>query len=224
MMNQKQRFKQFAVGITFALSLSLTACGSNNEDPVAQQTPPAVTEAPETAPSTEPTVEPSIEPTKEPAEDKDNNKKEDERSETSVLIDSIHDLAKKGKVPNCSYAASTALFDEIEKNWGKPDSNETAGKGNYAVYENKGITFGYNKGLIVFDVRSYESKLQKITLKEIEAQLGKADEKTVNGKDDIYMYEVNDQFQLKFIIPQSSGKVHHISVFSPKDAKNNMAG
>lgn len=46
----------------------------------------------------------------------------------------------------------------------------------------------------------------------------------VNGNDKIYIYKVNDQFELKFVIPSSTGKVDHISVFSPEDSINNMAG
>jgi hypothetical protein len=127
-------------------------------------------------------------------------------------------------VPGTDYAAHLALFDEIEKSWGKPDVNETAGKGIYATYKEKGITFGYNKGMKVFDVRSYADELHAITLKQIEQALGKPDETAVSGEDDIYVYQVNEQYQLKFIIPQSGKGVDHISVFSPSDAKNNMAG
>ncbi|MGO4376576.1 DUF4309 domain-containing protein, partial [Paenibacillus sp. MCAF20] len=53
---------------------------------------------------------------------------------------------------------------------------------------------------------------------------GKADEQTKNGSDDIYTYEVNEQYQLKFVVSEKTGKVDHISVFSPQDTKNNMAG
>ncbi|MEM5687367.1 hypothetical protein AAHB49_17270 [Bacillus cereus] len=40
----------------------------------------------------------------------------------------------------------------------------------------------------------------------------------------MYVYKVNNQFELKFIIPKSTGKVNHISVFSPEDSINKMAG
>ncbi|KFM98690.1 DUF4309 domain-containing protein [Bacillus clarus] len=46
----------------------------------------------------------------------------------------------------------------------------------------------------------------------------------VNGNDKIYVYKVSNQFELKFIIPKSTGKVNHISVFSPEDSINKMAG
>ncbi|MBD2870472.1 DUF4309 domain-containing protein [Paenibacillus arenilitoris] len=227
-MKQSRRFKPFAAGIIFALALSLGAC--SGDEPNVQ--PPA-SEAPSTEPSIEPSIEPSGEPSAPPADEpsggldtpgSDTGNGGEVPSEGAVTIGELVELAKKGKVPGCEYAAHTALFDEIEKAWGKPDTNETAGKGIYAAYEKKGITFGYNKGMIVFDIRAYADELHSITLKDIEAALGKADKETVNGSDDIYAYEINEQFQLKFVIPESTGKVDHISVFSESDTKNNMAG
>ncbi|PHG65531.1 DUF4309 domain-containing protein, partial [Bacillus wiedmannii] len=53
---------------------------------------------------------------------------------------------------------------------------------------------------------------------------GKPASVKVNGEDKIYVYKVNNQFELKFIIPKSTGNVNHISVFSPEDSINKMAG
>ncbi|SDN71348.1 protein of unknown function [Paenibacillus sp. yr247] len=75
----------------------------------------------------------------------------------------------------------------------------------------------------IFDVRSSDPTLQKLTLKEIEHTLGKPADTKLNGNDTIYIYMANEAFQLKFIIPKSTGKVDHISVFSPKDSVNSMA-
>ncbi|WP_341281728.1 YjgB family protein [Paenibacillus sp. FSL H8-0537] len=133
-------------------------------------------------------------------------------------------LAKEGKIPEVNYAAHIALFDEIEQDWGKADSTEAAGKGIYAAYTKRGVTIGFNKGMKVFDMRSYATNLQQLSYADIEKSLGKADETATNGDDQICVYKVNDQYQLKFIIPKATGKVDHISVFSPQDAKNNMAG
>ncbi|WP_138752417.1 DUF4309 domain-containing protein [Paenibacillus sinopodophylli] len=222
-MNQTKRFKQFAIGISFALALSLTAC--SNEATNVEATQP-VAEMPSEQPSTEPTGAPSPEPTLEPTKDSEQsgNGAAEHGSEMSTLIGSIYDLAKDGKVAGSEYAAHSSLFDEIELKWGKPETNESAGKGMYATYKDKGITFGYNKGMVVFDVRSYSDKLKNITLKDLDIALGTAEEKTVSGDDEIYTYEVNKQYQLKFVITKSTGKVDHISVYSADDTKNNMAG
>lgn len=133
-------------------------------------------------------------------------------------------LAKEGKAPGIDYAAHKANIDEVEKAWGKPDKSDFAGEGIYSTYNKKNAVFGANKGGTVFDIRSSAPAIQKLTLKQIEAVLGKAADTKVNGDDTIYIYQANEQLQLKFIIPKSTGKVDHISVYSPEDTKNNMAG
>lgn len=223
-MNQTKRFKQFAIGISFAIALSLTAC--SNKDANADPTPPPATETPSEQPDTDTTAQPSAEPSVEPGKEGESNDSQDEAggSEIGELIGSIYDQAKEGKILGIDYAAHSSHYDDIEKKWGKADTNESAGKGMYATYKDKGVAFGYNKGMIVFDVRSYADSLHAITLKDLEIALGTADEKTVSGSDTIYTYEVNKQYQLKFAIPESTGHVDHISVYSPDDTKNNMAG
>ncbi|HDR4423487.1 TPA: YjgB family protein [Bacillus cereus] len=139
-------------------------------------------------------------------------------------VKELFELAKEGKVPNVPFAAHTADIEDIEKAWGKADKTEQAGNGMYATFTNKNVSFGFNKGSQVFDVRSYHAELKSITLQEIEKALGKAASVKVNGEDNIYVYKVNNQFELKFIIPKSTGKVNHISVFSPEDSINKMAG
>ncbi|MDC7975047.1 YjgB family protein [Bacillus sp. BLCC-B18] len=139
-------------------------------------------------------------------------------------VNDLFELAKEGKVPNVPFAAHTGDIEDIEKAWGKADKTEQAGNGMYATFTNKNVSFGFNKGSQVFDVRSYHAELKSITLQEIEKALGKAALVRVNGEDKIYVYKVNNQFELKFIIPKSTGKVNHISVFSPEDSINKMAG
>ncbi|MBG0961987.1 YjgB family protein [Bacillus sp. SRB1LM] len=139
-------------------------------------------------------------------------------------VKELFELAKEGKVPNVPFAAHTGDIEEIEKTWGKADKTEQAGNGMYATFTNKNVSFGFNKGSQVFDVRSYHAALKSITLQEIEKALGKPASIKVNSEDKIYVYRVNNQFELKFIIPKSTGKVNHISVFSPEDSINKMAG
>ncbi|GAB6437127.1 MULTISPECIES: YjgB family protein [Bacillus] len=177
----------------------------------------------------------SSEEKKEP-EAKSNNEEStkpqtDESQKDSVInqksindVKELFELAKEGKVPNVPFAAHTGDIEEIEKAWGKADKTEQAGNGMYATFTTKNVSFGFNKGSQVFDVRSYHAELKSITLQNIEKALGKAASVKVNGEDKIYVYKVNNQFELKFIIPKSTGKVNHISVFSPEDSINKMAG
>ncbi|KAB2441123.1 YjgB family protein [Bacillus luti] len=155
----------------------------------------------------------------------DSNSKNPALNEKSINhVKELFEQAKEGKVPNIPYAAHTGDIEEIEKAWGKADKTEQAGNGMYATFTNKNVVFGFNKGSQVFDVRSYHAELKLITLQEIEKALGKPASVKVNGNDKIYVYKVNDQFELKFVIPSSTGKVNHISVFSPEDSINKMAG
>ncbi|WP_258171164.1 YjgB family protein [Paenibacillus sp. R14(2021)] len=133
-------------------------------------------------------------------------------------------LAKTGKVKGISFAAHDSLIDDVEKAWGKADRTDSAGKGIYATYSKKHAVIGYNKGSRIFDVRSDAPELHGLTLDDIVSALGKAASITKNGSDTIYTYKAGSDFQLRFVIPKSTGKVDHISVYSPADTINNMAG
>ncbi|SET96822.1 YjgB family protein [Paenibacillus sp. NFR01] len=144
--------------------------------------------------------------------------------DTAKELKELLHLAEQGRAPGIKYAAHTGLIDDVKAAWGKPDVEESAGSGIYATYKSKDAVIGFNKGSRIFDVRSSAADLQKLTLKQIEAVLGQPEDTKTNGGDTIYIYPAGKQFQLKFIIPESTGTVDHISVFSPKDSFNNMAG
>jgi hypothetical protein len=145
-------------------------------------------------------------------------------SQTAQDIKAMLALAKDGKVKDIPFAADKGLIDDVEKDWGKSDKTDFAGKGMYATYAKKHAVIGFNKGSQIFDVRSDAPELQSLTLKQIEAALGKAAKVTKNGSDTIYTYEANKTFELRFIILADTGKVDHISVYAPADTVNNMAG
>ncbi|OMD74095.1 YjgB family protein [Paenibacillus odorifer] len=227
------QIKLIACSILLTGMIGLAGCSSNNEAGNSESQATAPTETAVTATS-EPEVSPASTPaatapetapaaTSSPTEtDKDSTGSNSQNSDKQLK--ELFELAKKGKVPGVKYAAHTGLIDEVEADWGKPDQQESAGKGIYATYTDKHVVFGFNKGSLIFDVRSSDSALQKLKLKQIEATLGKPDDTKVNGEDKIYTYQANDQYQLKFIIPSSTGTVDHISVFSEQDSFNNMAG
>jgi hypothetical protein len=223
------QIKFLAATILLTGMIGLAGCSSNNEAANSQSPTNAPTETAITATS-EPEASPSSTPaqtvpapTTSPTEtDKDTANTGSQSSDKQLK--ELLELAKKGKVPGVEYAAHIGLIDEVEADWGKPDKQDSAGKGIYATYTDKHIVFGFNKGSLIFDVRSSDEALQKLTLKQIKGTLGKPDDTKVNGEDKIYTYQANDQYQLKFIIPGSTGTVDHISVFSEQDSFNNMAG
>ncbi|WP_339317178.1 DUF4309 domain-containing protein [Paenibacillus sp. FSL R10-2734] len=222
------QIKFLAASILLTGMIGLAGCSSNNEqaNSAAPTTAPtetavAATSEPEVSPSASPeeTAPAAASSPTETNKDTANESKQNSEKQLKELLA----LAKKGKVPGVKYAAHTGLIDEVEGDWGKPDQQESAGKGIYATYTDKHVVFGFNKGNLIFDVRSSDSALQKLTLKEIEGTLGEPDDTKVNGEDKIYTYQANDQYQLKFIIPSSTGTVGHISVFSEQDSINLMA-
>ncbi|WP_379154844.1 YjgB family protein [Paenibacillus sp. sgz5001063] len=230
-------FKSTAGILILAAMLGLSACSSsnNNAGNDSQEAAPtaeaAATLQPEaSSPSAPPSTEPSEVPSAASPSAAGGGAAATSVPQTSVTQDSnkllaeLLQLAQQGKVPGVEYAAHTALIDEVEADWGEPDTKESAGKGIYATYSKKHVVFGFNKGSKIFDVRSSAADLQKLTLKQIEAVLGTPDRTTVNGSDKIYIYQAGKRYDLKFIIPEASGKVDHISVFSEQDSINNMAG
>lgn len=116
------------------------------------------------------------------------------------------------------------ILKKLKKRGGKQIKPNMQGTECTQLLQIKIIVFGFNKGSQVFDVRSYHAELKLITLQEIEKALGKPSSVKENGEDKIYVYKVNNQYELKFVIPKSTGKVDHISVFSPEDSINKMAG
>lgn len=202
--------------------LALTACQSGAPSAASGPSKPPESAAPSQQPGTATTPQAPAKPApSSPAAP--SNAEPDSASVETQLKDMLV-LARKGLVKGSEYAAHTGLIDEVEKKWGKADQIDSAGKGLYATYKKRGITFGFNKGELIFDVRSYDPELHKLTLPAIEKTLGKPKETAKNGDDQIYVYQASEQFELKFVIPAATGKVDHISVFSPQDAKNNMAG
>jgi len=209
-------FKAIASVIILGSMLGLTACNTSNQDASSN----TATTAPTTATATVTTATAKPAATKAPA----NITNTASTSSVTKEIKELLNLAKKGRVPNVTFAAHTGIIDDVEKAWGKPNKVDTIASNQYATYTEKKVVFGYNKGSQIFDVRSSSPQLQKLTLKQIESALGKADAVKVNNTDKIYIYKANNQFQLKFIISSSTGKVDHISVFSEKNSLNNMAG
>ena len=232
----KVYMKVLILFLTLTCVAALTACNNAEEKKQTNSTSENSTEkksdTSETSKKNEDTAPKTEKEPMEKPKDQDSVKPTTEsNSKNTVLnqksINHVKDLfeqAKEGKVPNVPYAAHTGDIEEIEKAWGKADKTDQAGNGMYATFTSKNVAFGFNKGSQVFDVRSYHSELKVITLQEIEKALGKPTSIKVNGNDKIYVYKVNNQFELKFVIPNSTGKVHHISVFSPEDSINKMAG
>ncbi|SFE58973.1 protein of unknown function [Paenibacillus catalpae] len=139
-------------------------------------------------------------------------------------VQALYKLAKRGKMEGVKYPVHTTVIDKVEKDWGKPDKTVWSGKGNYWTYKSRKVIFGFNKGSQIFEVRSSDPELQKLTRKSIEQALGKPDSPSYDDNNLYYSYSVSETFQIKFAISKKKDMVNYVSVYAPKDAVNNMAG
>ncbi|GAA0322390.1 hypothetical protein GCM10008967_11100 [Bacillus carboniphilus] len=156
-------------------------------------------------------------PVDQDATPKENEKEEETKSpeiDESDLISSIVQAAEQGKILEAPFQTETTSFLDIKEEWGDPDQVDQAGYGYYAAYEDRNVTIGYIQEGAVFDVRSYSDDVKSIDYSMMEEALGEPDETRYYGEDHIYVYQLTDDIQLKFIIPQSGETVHHISVFN----------
>ncbi|MED3625349.1 YjgB family protein [Bacillus thermocopriae] len=179
------------------------------------------TEAPNTSPKQPPTINEPTNPTN-PSNPPSNSQPNNNNPKHTTLIQEIVSLAKVGTVKNCSFPASTTVIDEVKLYWGEPDQEDFVAGNRYFTFSSHGIVFGVNKGEQIFDVRSYSKEIQQITFDEVEKVLGKPNNVRSNSGDKIWVYNVNEKFQLKFVGSKST--IDHISVFYPAGAKNQMAG
>lgn len=145
----------------------------------------------------------------------------------TALVKQSMSLAEQGKAINIPFAVQQNM-EAVQKVWGKPDSQNTAGAGIYATYGSHAAAFGINKGEQIFDVRSYSSKLKTITPSDVESVLGQPGDTRQTSDSVIYMYPAGADNQLLFVFPKTStgsiGKtVDHISVFWPQGTVNIMA-
>ncbi|MEO3945347.1 YjgB family protein [Gorillibacterium sp. CAU 1737] len=222
--------KRILTAMTLSGVLALSACSSNtSEAPSPSTAPSALAPTSSVAPTTVPTASPAASASTSVAPTSETTPKPTASREATAAQKQIRELvkvAKEGKVPGVPYAAHIGLIEDVKKDWGEPDKEDypAGSKGTYSTYSSKNAVIGWNKGSLIFDVRSNAPEIQKLTWSEVKAELGKPTDTKESGKDTIYIYRVSDQYELKFAVPGGEGKVDHISVFSPQDSINNMAG
>jgi len=149
---------------------------------------------------------------------------------TQTLLASMKQLAEQGKVINSDYAAKTTVIDDVKKKWGEPDKTEwvPAAKGNYATYSKYAMVFGINKGLQIFEVRSFDQQLKSISLDKTKAVFGTpAYDVKVKGEE-IIGYKAGTEYKIEFVFPEptssnSNPMMDHYLVLYPQGTVNSMA-
>ncbi|MBP2242734.1 peptidoglycan/xylan/chitin deacetylase (PgdA/CDA1 family) [Cytobacillus eiseniae] len=137
-----------------------------------------------------------------------------EADSTSILLNEILELANIGMTLGSQINVLESKMEQVKAEWGEPDKLDQAGKGSYATYDGKRVAVGFNEAGEIFDVRSYANSLSELTPAFIKETIGQPDQVRNVNNEEIYVYELNQMIELKFIIPNNSKAVHHLSILN----------
>ncbi|MFL0198164.1 YjgB family protein [Clostridium sp. WILCCON 0269] len=167
--------------------------------------------------------------TNKPSNSSDNNSSNVEDS-SKVFLSNIMQSAKQGKVINCEFTDKTNVIEDVKEKWGEPDKIDwvPAAKGNYATYSEHNIVFGFNKGSQIFEVRSFDSRIKKITLSKVKEVFGTPAYDVKSNGEEVIGYVATKEFKILFVFPQSTSNnkdllLDHYSVLYPQGTVNSMA-
>ncbi|HEX9025644.1 MAG TPA: YjgB family protein [Clostridium sp.] len=163
-------------------------------------------------------------------ENKTINNNETENNENS-LLKNIKTLAEEGKIINSNFADNSSNISDIEEKLGKADKSEWVGgaKGNYSTYSKYNVVFGSNKGGRIFEIRSFDSRLNDITLSKVEKYFGTPDHNVTSNGEIILGYVAGANYKILFVFKAPTNnntdpELDHYSVLYPKGTVNSMAG
>lgn len=135
-----------------------------------------------------------------------------EHEENDKVIKQTLNFATKGRVQESNFKLLDSI-DEVHKSWGNPSKTDLYKEYYYDEYSNRNTVFGYSADGDIFDIRSYNKEFKTLTTTEIISSIGKPSYTRNVNDETIYGYKLKDGIELKFIVPDSTGKVDHISVY-----------
>lgn len=147
-----------------------------------------------------------------------------------TILNNIKKLAQQGKIINCDFAVDSMVIDDVIKKWGEPDKTVYVGtaKGSYSTYSKHNVVFGWNKGSRLFEVRSFDKSLTKISLSMTKKVFGTPAYNVKSGRQVIIGYVASKDYKILLVFPQPTSSIKdplmdHYSVIYPKGTVNNMA-
>ncbi|WP_246577940.1 YjgB family protein [Clostridium psychrophilum] len=153
-----------------------------------------------------------------------------ENTSQKTLITNVFNLAKQGKVINSDFSAKTTDIDTVYKKLGKADKIDyvAKAKGNYATFTKYKLVFGFNKGSQIFEVRSFDDKISKVSLSMVKKTLGSPAYDVKSNGQVIIGYKTGQEYKLLLVFNDSSKSnsdplIDHYSVLYPKGTVNSMA-
>jgi len=143
------------------------------------------------------------------------------------LAEGMRYLATEGKVLGSEYPVGQTMFDAVENEWGTPYATNMYQRIMYASYPEQGIVFGYNKGMQIVEIRSFDLRLRELTRSEIKKVFGEPKETRSIGDQIIDVYLLTNKFESKIVYSRPTAKtpdphVDHMNVLAPKGFVNVM--
>lgn len=162
--------------------------------------------------------------------DSNSSKTQKQDNSQKTLLESIKNLSDQGKVINCDFPVKINISD-IETKWGKADASDyiSAAKGIYYTYSKHNVVFGCNKGDQIFEIRSFDSKLNKISISDVKEYFGTPAHDVKVSDEEVIGYVIGEEFKIEFVFPQykNSTKIpmlKHYNILYPNGTINNMSG
>lgn len=146
-----------------------------------------------------------------------------------TLLNDIKDLAESGKIIKCDFGVKNTNLTNVEESWGEADSTDyvPAAKGTYSTYNVHRVAFGWNKGMQIFEARSFEEELGEITYGLVEENFGTPNYSTECNGEKIIGYTAGEEFKILFVFPMvdnmKEAKLNHYSVLYSAGTVNSMA-
>lgn len=157
-------------------------------------------------------------------------KNQKNNSAQNVVLADIRTYAIQGKVINSDYTIKNTNITSVQKMLGKPDSSTwiASAKGLYSTYSKHNIVFGSNKGGQIFEIRSLDPKLNKISLSMVKSNFGTPKYDVKTGGRETIGYTAGDQFKILFVFPEPTKSnpdplMSNYSVLYPAGTVNSMA-
>ena len=144
-----------------------------------------------------------------------------------ILLKSISTLAHQGKIINCDF--SICPIENVMEKWGKPDKVEGVekAKGIYCTYSRYNVVFGFGKGDLIFEIRSFDSRLRQISLSTVKNTLGTPAYNAKYYDQKIIGYTAGKDYKILLVFAETKKgnnnfMLDHYSVLYPAGTVNTM--
>ncbi|MEK4824215.1 polysaccharide deacetylase family protein [Niallia sp. FSL W8-0951] len=141
------------------------------------------------------------------------NPEQKNRQLTLDYITVLVEAANRGMTDTSSFNIFTSTIEQVISQWGEPDQTDQVGEGYYAIYKDKDTVFGYTAKGDIYDIRSNKKRLNRLSLSDLKKKIGEPAEIRVGNGEQIIVYNLSEDVQLKFIILNKTNRIDHLSIY-----------